>query len=128
LLVLVQQAFFGENKSDPEPRTGVASAADLPDQFSGVVRLTPTTERFVTLQIHPDSLSQTKFFYKMWTHNAGSTYAETGEGSLNIDENQILFGEPYGLGGVFLQEGGAISIRSVRRIRFPRWEFTGQNE
>ena len=128
IVVFAGQAFFGEKEKRPAGSVGMGTVADLPEQFSGIVRLSPTTERFVTLQIYPDSTASTIFAYKMWTHAAGSTYAETGEGSLNFADNQILLGEPYGVGGLFLQEGGEVRLRSVRRIRFPRWEFTGQNE
>lgn len=128
LLFVIGQAIFGEKKDDAEAKGGITTAADLPDQFTGIVRLTPTTERFVNLQIFPDSLSPTEFAYKIWTDSEGSIFAETGKGRLNPAENQILLAEPYGVGGLFLLEGGAVGIRSVRRIRFPRWEFTGQNE
>jgi hypothetical protein len=128
ILFFVGRAIY-LNWGDEEPTArAIQSVEQLPSQFSGIVRLTPTTERFVTLQISPDSLSPTEFEYKMWTHNAGSTYAETGVGSLNTAQNQILFGEPYGIGGLFVLENGRYRLRSVRRVRFPRWEFTGQRQ
>jgi hypothetical protein len=128
LAIFIVQAFFGEKQDDSLQPTDVTAVTDLPDQFSGIVRLSLTTERFVTLQISPDSASLSDFVYKMWTHSAGSTFAEIGEGRLNSGENQILFDEPYGVGGVFLDDGGLVRLRSVRRVRFPRWEFTGQKE
>ena len=125
LAIVIGQTLFGEEKKEPTGEIGFAAVADLPDQFSGIIRLTPTTERYVNLKILPDSLSTTEFTYKMWTDSEGAIYAETGQGRLNVGENQVVLDEPYGVGGVFSLEGGAVRIRSVRRIRFPRWEFTG---
>ena len=129
ILFFIGQAIIGTGTEQVQSTNGIASVFDLPDQFSGIVRLNPTTERFVTLQIDPaDSISTTNFVYKMWTHSAGSTYAETGEGSLNASGDQILMGAPYGVGGLFVLEDGEVRLRSVRRVRFPRWEFTGHLE
>jgi hypothetical protein len=126
LLFMAGQAIFGSRKPAPLPPPAIASVEALPRQFSGIVRLTPTTERFVTLQINPDSASASEFEYKIWTHSAGSTFAETGIGTLNVGDNQLLLGEPYGIGGLFILEDGRVRLRSVRRVRFPRWEFTGR--
>ena len=99
----------------------------LPERFSGFVRPDDVTEEFVTLVIGvTDSLDPGAFEFRMWTHSAGSLYATTGEGSLTGDGEQIALPEPYGMGGIFVSEGGEVRMRSVRRIEFPRWEFTGQ--
>jgi len=99
----------------------------LPERFSGFVRPDDVTEEFVTLVIGvSDSLDPGAFEFRMWTHSAGSLYATTGEGSLTGDGEQITLPEPYGMGGVFVSEGGEVRMRSVRRMEFPRWEFTGQ--
>jgi len=128
ILLFSLQAFMGGD-GDELDDARITSVAELPNQFTGIIRLSPTTERFVTLQISPSgSDPTTDFVYKMWTLSAGSTFAETGEGSLNTAGNQILFGEPYGVGGLFVVEDGSIRLRSVRRVRFPRWEFTGRLE
>ncbi|HUF10313.1 MAG TPA: hypothetical protein VMO47_13415, partial [Rhodothermales bacterium] len=99
----------------------------LPERFSGFVRRDDVTEEFVTLVIgFTDSLDPGAFEFRMWTHSAGSLYATTGEGSLTGDGEQITLPEPYGMGGIFVSEGGEVRMRSVRRMEFPRWEFTGQ--
>ena len=97
----------------------------LPGRFSGVVRQDENTEQFVTLLIAgKDSLGPNTFEFKMWPHSADSAYAMTGEAHLDSTGEQVTFPDPYGTGGVFVTEDGDVRMRSVRRIEFPRWEFT----
>jgi hypothetical protein len=120
---------LSEEKKAVRPARATMSVEMLPERFSGFVRLDDNTEQFVTLVVgDSDTTVPNAFEFRMWTHSAGSLYAITGEATLTPDGNQVTLPEPYGTGGVFVSEEGEVRMRSVRRIEFPRWEFTGQME